>query len=170
MVAKVYFPRLIVPLASVLSGVVDFAVAFVLFAVIVLCYASQGYGVSLGWGMLAVPVLALFALTTAVAVGLWLAALNVRFRDVRYMVPFLTQIWMFLSPVFYPSSLVPERFRALYGLNPLAGVIEGFRWALLGRGDPSWTIMAVSAVVVGLLLTSGLFYFRKVERSFADII
>src|SRR5262249_50088213 len=107
---------------------------------------------------------------TAVAVGLWLAALNVQFRDVRYTVPFLTQIWMFATPVAYPSSLVPAAFRPLYGLNPMAGVVEGFRWALLGRADLPLDLMAVSAAVVLVLLVGGLFYFRRLERTFADVV
>jgi lipopolysaccharide transport system permease protein len=165
LITKVYFPRLLIPLASVLAGLCDFLIAFGLVVVGLLVY-----GVAPGWPLLAVPLLTLFAVVTAMAVGLWLAALNVQFRDVRYTVPFLTQIWMFLTPVAYPSSIVPERWRALYGLNPMAGVVEGFRWALLGRADLPLGLMAVSAVVVLVLLVGGLFYFRRLERTFADVV
>ena len=107
---------------------------------------------------------------TALGVGLWLSALNVQYRDVRYTIPFLTQFWMFLSPVAYPASIVPARFRVLYGLNPMAGVIEGFRWSLLGTDAPDWTLMGVSAVVVALLLIGGMLYFRRMEKTFADVV
>jgi lipopolysaccharide transport system permease protein len=122
------------------------------------------------WNLVAVPLLVLFALATALAVGLWLAALNVQYRDVRYMVPFLTQVWMFATPVAYPSSLIPEDYRPLYGLNPMAGVVEGFRWALLGAGDPPTALLVVSALTVAVLLVGGLYYFRRLERQFADIV
>jgi lipopolysaccharide transport system permease protein len=164
-ITKVYFPRLVVPLASVVSGLADLAVAFVLVLLFLV-----GYGVTPSWNLLAVPLLVLFALATALAVGLWLAALNVQFRDVRYTVPFLTQIWMFLTPVAYPSSLVPEAYRPLYGLNPMAGVVEGFRWALLGQGELPLGLLAVSLGTVLALLVGGLYYFRRLERSFADIV
>jgi lipopolysaccharide transport system permease protein len=171
LITKVYFPRLIVPLASVLSGLVDFAVAFVLLLGLMAYYSlTANYQLPLSWSLLAVPALILFALATALAVGLWMAALNVRYRDVRYTIPFITQFWMFLTPVAYPSSLVPERWRALYGLNPMAGVVEGFRWALLGNGDFHGPLMAVSGGVVILLLAGGLFYFRRLERTFTDVV
>jgi lipopolysaccharide transport system permease protein len=165
LITKVYFPRLIVPLASVLAGLADFLVAFVLVLV-----GMAAYGAAPGWQVLAVPPLTLFALATALAVGLWLAALNVQFRDVRYTVPFLAQIWMVVTPVAYPSSLVPEAYRPLYGLNPMAGVVEGFRWALLGRTELPLELMAVSGAVVALLLAGGLYYFRRLERTFADVV
>jgi lipopolysaccharide transport system permease protein len=165
LISKVYFPRLLIPLASVLAGLCDFLIAFALVVVGLLVY-----GVVPGWQLLAVPLLTLFAVATALAVGLWLAALNVQFRDVRYTVPFLTQIWMFLTPVAYPSSLVPAVYRPLYGLNPMAGVVEGFRWALLGRADLPLGLMAVSVAVVLVLLVGGLFYFRRLERTFADVV
>jgi lipopolysaccharide transport system permease protein len=165
LITKVYFPRLIVPLASVISGVADFAVAFVLVLGMMAWYA-----VAPSWNMLAVPLLVLFALATALAVGLWLAALNVQYRDVKYLIPFLTQIWMFASPVAYPSSLVPEAYRPIYGLNPMAGVIEGFRWALLGLGEPPTALVAVSFLTVAALLVGGMYYFRRLERQFADIV
>ncbi len=165
LITKVYFPRLAVPLASVLSGLVDFAVAFVLVLGLMVWYA-----VPLTWALLAVPLLVLFALAAALAVGLWLAALNVQYRDVRYTIPFLTQMWLFLTPVAYPSSLVPAEWRPLYGLNPMAGVVESFRWALLGTGNVDVALLAVSAAVVVALLAGGLFYFRRLERTFADVV
>jgi lipopolysaccharide transport system permease protein len=164
LITKVYFPRVIIPLSSVCSGLVDFAIAFALLAAM-MAY----YGVAPGWPVLAVPLFVLFAVATALAVGLWLSALNVQYRDFRYTIPFLTQFWLFASPVAYPSSLVPERYRLLYGLNPMAGVVEGFRWALLGSAPPGGMVL-VSAAVVAVLLVGGLFYFRRMERSFADVI
>jgi lipopolysaccharide transport system permease protein len=122
------------------------------------------------WNLLALPLLVGFALVTALAVGLWLSALNVQYRDVRYTLPFLTQFWLFATPIAYPSSLVPERWRALYGLNPMAGVVEGFRWALLGTPHPPVGLMAISAVVVVALFLGGVAYFRRMERTFADTL
>lgn len=116
------------------------------------------------------PAFVLFAVLTALAVGLWLSALNVQYRDVRYTIPFLTQFWMFLTPVAYPASLVPAAYRPLYGLNPMAGVVEGFRWALLGTDAPDWELMAVSAGVVVVLLAGGVLYFRRMEKTFADVV
>jgi lipopolysaccharide transport system permease protein len=170
LITKVYFPRLIVPIASVLSGLVDFAVTFVLVLCFMAYYTWVGTPLPWSWTLLALPALVLFALVTALAVGLWLAALNVQYRDVRYMIGFLAQLWMFASPVAYPSSLVPERLRPLYGLNPMAGVIEGFRWALLGSEAVDWSMLGVSALVVVLLLVGGLYYFRRLERTFADVV
>jgi lipopolysaccharide transport system permease protein len=163
LITKVYFPRLLVPIASVISGLADFAVAFLLVLGMMVIYQ-----VPIGVNLLAVAPLVFFAVMTALTVGLWLSALNVQYRDVRYMVPFLTQIWMFVTPVVYPSSLVPEGWRTLYGLNPLAGVVEGFRWALLGTPEPPLGMMAVSAGTVAVLLVGGLYYFRRLERTFAD--
>jgi lipopolysaccharide transport system permease protein len=165
LITKVYFPRLLVPLASVISGLADFAVAFALVLGMMAWYA-----VPLTWALLAVPLLVVFAVATALAVGVWLAALNVQYRDVKYTIPFLTQIWMFATPVAYPSSLVPEAYRPLYGLNPMAGVVEGFRWALLGQGEPPTALVAVSALTVVALLVGGMYYFRRLERVFADVI
>lgn len=165
LITKVYFPRLIIPVASVLSGLVDFFVTLLL-----LVGMSAWYGVPFTAAMLTVPLWAAFALVTALAFGLWLAALNVQYRDVRYTIPFLLQFWMFVTPVAYPSSLVPEAYRAWYGLNPMAGVVEGFRWALLGTEAPIWSLIGVSALVVAGLLTGGLFYFRRLEKTFADVI
>ena len=165
LITKVYFPRLIVPVAAVLAGVVDAVVAFAL------VLAGMAFlGVTPGVAVVAIPLLAGFAVLSALAVGLWLSALNVQYRDIRYTIPFLTQFWLFASPVMYPASLVPERFRAVYGLNPMAGVIEGFRWALLGTDAPEWRMMGVSAGVVAALLAGGLLYFRRMERTFADLV
>ena len=165
LITKVYFPRLIVPVASVLAGLVDFLVALAL-----LLLLMAGFRVAPGWGILAAPLFGFFAVLTALAVGLWLSALNVQYRDVRYTIPFLTQFWLFVTPVAYPASLVPEPYRPLYGLNPMAGVVVGFRWALLGTDAPDWGLMTVSAGVVAALLAGGLFYFRRMEKTFADVV
>jgi lipopolysaccharide transport system permease protein len=169
-ITKVYFPRLVVPLASVLSGLVDFVVTFVLVLGLMAWYWWKGQPVTLTWAVLAVPLFVLFALAAALAVGLWLSALNVLYRDVRYTIPFLTQLWLFATPVAYPSSLVPAEWRPLYGLNPMAGVVESFRWALLGSGIVDWPMLGVSAGVVFVMLVGGLFYFRRLERTFADVV
>jgi lipopolysaccharide transport system permease protein len=163
-ITKVYFPRLIVPLASVIAGLVDFAIAFGVLAVMMFYY-----GVTPGWAMLTLPLFTLLALMAALAVGLWLSALNVRYRDVRYTIPFLTQFWLFVTPVAYSSSLVPLKWQALYGINPMAGVVNGFRWALLGKTPPG-PILFVSVAATAVLLIGGLYFFRRMERSFADVI
>jgi len=163
LIKKVYFPRLVIPLAAVLSGLVDFAIAFS-----VLLGMMMYYGIALTAKALTLPLFIFFALTTALAMGLWLSALNLKYRDVRYCVPFLIQLWLFATPVLYPSSLVPEPWRALYGLNPLAGVVEGFRWALLGRSGGMGPLMAVSILAVLALLVGGLKYFQRAEKTFAD--
>ena len=163
-ITKVYFPRLIVPLASVIAGLVDFAIAFGVLAAMMFYY-----GVTPGWAMLTLPLFTLLALMAALAVGLWLSALNVRYRDVRYTIPFLTQLWLFVTPVAYSSSLVPLKWQALYGINPMAGVVNGFRWALLGKTPPG-PILFVSVAATAVLLIGGLYFFRRMERSFADII
>ena len=165
LITKVYFPRLIIPLAAVLGGLVDFAVAFA-----VLIGMMLWYGIVPGPAISMLPLFLLFTIATALAVGLWLSALNVEYRDVRYTLPFLTQFWLFVTPVAYPSSLVPERFRALYGLNPMAGVVEGFRWALLGKRQPHAPLMLVSVAAVAVLLVGGLIYFRRMEKTFADVV
>lgn len=164
LVSKVYFPRLIMPAAAVLASLVDFAIAFV-----VLLGMMALFGVAPSAAILTLPLFVLLAATTAVAVSLWLSALNVLFRDVRYTLPFLIQLWLFASPVAYSSELVPEAVRPLYGINPMAGVIDGFRWALVGGPTPG-PLLAVSVFVVLLLLAGGLVYFRRMERSFADIV
>ncbi len=165
MLTKVYFPRLIVPAAAVLSCLVDFAIAF-----LVLLGMMLVYGITPSTAILALPFFVVLAAVTALAVAVWLSALNVLYRDVRYTIPFLVQFWLFVSPVAYPSSLVPESWRVVYGLNPMAGVIEGFRWALLGESDPPGPMLAVSVLVVAALLAGGLLFFRRMERSFADVV
>ena len=165
LLTKVYFPRLVIPLASVLPAVIDFAIAFV-----VLLGMMAYYGIAPTWNVLWLPLFLLWALTTALGTGLWLSAMNVQYRDIRYAVPFLVQFWMFASPVTYPSSLVPEPWRALYGINPMASVIEGFRWALLGTATVPGPMTAVSLAAAVALLLSGAYYFRRVERTFADVV
>ena len=165
LITKVYFPRLVVPIAAVLGGLVDFAIAFV-----VLLLMMAYYGIVPGLAILYLPFFILLAVMTALGVGLWLSALNVQYRDVRYTLNFLTQFWMFITPVAYPSSIVPEKWRALYGLNPMAGVVEGFRWALLGKTEAPGPLLAVSVVAVILILVGGLYYFRRMEETFADIV
>jgi lipopolysaccharide transport system permease protein len=163
-ISKVYFPRLIIPLAAVLAPLIDFAIAFVILILLMAWYHIVP-GAAIVW----LPLLMLLAIATAAAVGVWLSALSVRYRDVRYVVPFGIQIWLFATPVAYPASLVPVRWRAAYGLNPMAGVIEGFRWALVGGPSPGLMTL-VSAVAVVVLLGAGAVYFRKCEGTFADII
>ena len=164
LITKVYFPRLVVPMSAVLGGLVDFAVAFVILLVMMFYY-----GIVPTWAVLTLPAFILLAVMTALGVGLWLSALNVKYRDVRYTINFLIQFWLFATPVAYPSSLVPERWRALYGLNPMAGVVDGFRWALLGKQPPG-AMLAVSVGVVIAILIGGLYYFRRMESNFADIV
>jgi lipopolysaccharide transport system permease protein len=161
---KVYFPRLLMPISGVLSPLVDFAAAFSILIIIMIYY---GFVPTLN--IIFLPLLIIFAVMASLSVGLWLSALNVKYRDFQYTVPFIIQFWLFASPVVYPSTLLPESIRWLYGLNPMAGVIEGFRWALLGTAAPSLMIF-VSLVIVILLLVSGLFYFRRMEQYFADIV
>ena len=165
MISKVYFPRLVIPISSLLSGLLDFAIAFV-----VLIGLMFWYGIVPTVAILWLPAFLLMAVATALGVGLWLGALNVQYRDVGYLVPFLSQIWMYATPVVYPSSLIPERWRLLYGLNPMAGVVEGFRWALLGRGTGPGPMLAVSVLITVVLLISGAYYFRRMEKTFADIV
>jgi lipopolysaccharide transport system permease protein len=165
LLTKVYFPRLVMPIASVLVGTVDFALAFT-----VLLGMMFAFGTFPSINVLWLPLLLLLALGTALGTGLWLAALNVRFRDVHHVVPFLIQVWLFATPVAYPSSLLPSSWRLLYGLNPMVGVVEGFRWALLGTHTRPGAVIVVSAVTVAALLVSGAFFFRRLERTFADVI
>lgn len=164
-ITKVYFSRLALPISSVLSGLVDFGVGFVLF-IFMMIY----YGIRPGIPLLMFPCFLLLAVLTALGVGLWLSAMNAIYRDVRYVVPFLVQFWLFASPVAYSSSLVPEKWRWLYGLNPMAGVIEGFRWSLSGQGTPPGRMVLVSAVIVLFLVASGLIYFQKMETTVADVV
>jgi lipopolysaccharide transport system permease protein len=165
LITKVYFPRLIVPVSAIISGIIDFAIAFVFLLGLMLWFHIVPT-----WGAIALPIFLLLTLITALAVGLWLSALDVRYRDVGHAIPFLIQIWMFLSPVAYPLSVVPEKWRLLYSLNPMVGVIEGFRWALLGKESPDFKVIAVSTAVVVALLVSGLVYFKRIERTFADVV
>lgn len=165
LITKVYFPRLIIPLASVLAGLVDFAISFT-----VLLGLMLYYGVVPTVYVLTIPLFVALAVMAALSVGIWLSALNVEFRDVRYTIPFLTQLWMFVTPLAYASSLIPERWRLVYGLNPMAGVVEGFRWALFGRTAAPGFLLAVSATVVVILLLGGAYYFRRMERTFADVV
>jgi len=165
LIKKVYFPRLAIPLAAVLAGLVDFAIAFV-----VLLGMMFYYGIYPTVAIVTLPLFILFAVATAMAAGLWLSALNVEYRDVRYVIPFLTQFWLFATPVAYPSSLVPEPWRAVYGLNPMAGVVEGFRWAILGKSGGMGSLMLVSVLAVIALLIGGLIYFRRLEKTFADLV
>jgi lipopolysaccharide transport system permease protein len=166
LIKKVYFPRLVIPLASVLSGLVDFALAFAVLLLMMLLYGILPTAV-----ILALPLFVLLALITSLAVGMWLSALNVQFRDVRYVLPFLIQFWLFATPIAYPSSLIEnELVRTLYGINPMAGVVEGFRWALLGSPMPPLPMLLASALTASVALISGLFYFRRMEKSFADIV
>jgi len=165
LITKVYFPRLVVPISAVLGGLADFAIAFVILLGMLFLY-----GIVPGWQIVALPGLVLLAVMTALGVGLWLSALNVQYRDVRYTINFLVQFWLFATPVAYPSSIVPVKWRALYGLNPMVGVVDGFRWALTGRPEFPGVVLLVSVIVVSVLLVSGLYYFRRLEQQFADIV
>lgn len=164
-ITKVYFPRLILPVSAVLSGFPDFLISFSVLIGMMLYYHIVPTA-----NLIFLPLFTLMAIVTALAVGLWTSAANAIYRDVRYVVPFLIQFWLFASPIAYPSSLVPGRWRAFYGLNPMAGVIEGFRWALLGKGEPPGPMLIVSiAVVLGIFL-GGIVYFKRVEGTIADVI
>jgi lipopolysaccharide transport system permease protein len=165
MIKKIYFPRLTLPISTVLAGVVDFVLAFLVLMGMMLFYDLKPT-INVVW----LPAFLLLALVTSLAVALWLSAMNVQFRDVHYTIPFITQAWLFLTPIAYPSSLLPEPWRTLYGLNPMAGVVEGFRWALLGTDTPPGPMTIVSAVVAVVMLVGGAFYFRRMEQSFADVI
>lgn len=162
---KVYFPRLILPFASVIAGLVDFAIAFV-----VLLGMMAYYGTVPGWAVLTIPLFTLITISAALSVGLWLSALNVQYRDIRYTLPFLAQLWLFVTPVAYSSSLVPPQWQVLYGINPMVGVVEGFRWALLGKSLPPGPMLMVSVGATVVLLVGGLFYFRRMEKTYADIV
>jgi lipopolysaccharide transport system permease protein len=164
LIKKVYFPRLILPLSAIGAGTVDFLVAFV-----TLFGMMAYFGFAPSWQVVFLPGFFILAVITSLGVGLWLSALNVQFRDVKYTLGFLTQIWLFATPIAYPSSLVPEQWRALYGVNPMVGVVEGFRWSLLGVGEPPGPMLAVSVLVAGLMLVTGAFYFRRMEKTFSDL-
>lgn len=165
LIKKVYFPRLAIPIACVLSGIVDFAIAFGVLVVMMILF-----GITPTVAVVWLPLLVLLAVSTSLGVGLWLSALNVKFRDVRYVVPFITQVWMFATPIAYPSSLLDEPWRTLYGMNPMAGVVEGFRWALLGTATAPGPMILASAAVSFSLLVGGTYYFRQMEKSFADVV
>jgi lipopolysaccharide transport system permease protein len=165
MIKKIYFPRLIMPISTVFSGLVDFSLAF-----LVLLGMMVAYGILPTVNILWLPLFLLLALVSALAVGLWLCALNVHYRDVKYVVPFITQIWMFATPIVYSSKLLDEKWRIVYGLNPMAGVVEGFRWALLGTDTAPGPMIAVSSLVAVLILVTGAFYFRRMEKTFADVV
>lgn len=165
LITKVYFPRLVIPLAAIMSGTVDFVISF-----LVLLGLMFYYGITPTVAIITLPLFLILALATALGVGLWLSVLNVRYRDVRYTIPFLVQIWLFITPVVYSSTLVPAKWRVLYGLNPMAGVVEGFRWALLGKTNFSLPIVCASSTIVVVLVLGGLYYFRRMEKSFADIV
>jgi lipopolysaccharide transport system permease protein len=164
-ITKVYFPRLILPVSSVLSGLVDFAIAFTVLVIMVFSFGMRP-GLQAVW----LPFFLLLALSTALGVGLWLSALNALYRDVQYVMPFLVQFWMLASPVAYPSSLVPMKWRWLYGLNPMAGVIEGFRWALTGHGKPPGPLLLASAGAVTVILVGGAMFFQRMEGTVADLV
>ncbi len=165
LITKVYFPRLVIPFSAVVAGLVDFVISFVVLLGLMLYYQ-----VPLTWTIITIPLFVLFAIFTALAVSLWLSALNVQYRDVQYVIPFLVQAWMYASPVAYSAGLVPSGiWRIIYGLNPLAGVIQGFRWAMLG-GSPPDQLMAISIIIVFILLVTGLYYFRRMEKTFADVV
>ena len=162
---KVYFPRLAIPIATVLAGVVDFILAFVVLLLLIAYYRITPT-INIVW----TPLFLALAFVTSLGVGLWMSALNVKYRDVRYVVPFLIQIWLFATPVAYPSSLLSQPWRTIYGLNPMVGVVEGFRWALLGTNTAPGLMVAASAVAALLILISGAFYFRYMEKTFADVV
>ncbi|MDM4018454.1 ABC transporter permease [Roseiconus lacunae] len=165
LLTKVYFPRLVLPLAKVGVGLVEFMLQFLVLVGLMVWYRFVP-----GYSILAIPMFVLITIVTALAFGIWLTALNVRYRDIGMAVPFLVQIWMYLCPIAYPISLVPERFQALYSLNPMVGVIEGFRWSLLNSSSPDWSMIGISFLSTFVVLVGGLFYFRRVESTFADVI
>jgi lipopolysaccharide transport system permease protein len=169
LITKVYFPRLVAPIAPILAALVDFALAFAVLLGMMLCF-----GITPGWGIAALPLLALLAVATALSVSLWLSALNALYRDVRHALPFLAQTWMFATPVVYTTESVlagqADWVRLVYGLNPMAGVVEGFRWALLGGAEPPWEPLLSSLFVVSALLVGGAYFFRRMERTVADVV
>jgi lipopolysaccharide transport system permease protein len=165
LVRKIYFPRLIIPVAGVTSPLVDF-----LFGLVILVGVMLWYGIVPGWTMLLLPFWLFITLGLALAIGLWLGPINVRYRDVMHTLPFVTQVWMFATPIVYPLSMIPQKWQALYSINPMVGIIEGFRWSLLGTGQPHMLSIGISLAVITLALIGGSVYFRKMERSFADVI
>jgi lipopolysaccharide transport system permease protein len=165
LISKVYFPRLIIPITSILGGLIDSAIVFGLLIIVMLFF-----GIVPSIAIVTLPLFLLLAIATALGVSLWLSALNVQYRDVGYLVPFIAQFWMYATPVVYPASMIPAQWRLLYGLNPMTGVVEGFRWALFGTGEPPGLMFALSVLMVIILLVSGVFFFKRMEDSFADII
>jgi len=173
MLTKVYFPRLVIPISSVVSGIVDFALAFTILIGMLIYYNSDlggNYDITPNYAVITLPLFLLLAMVTSLGVGLWLSALNVIYRDVNYILPFITQIWLFITPVAYPASMIPEKWQLVYALNPMTGVVEGFRWALLGMEPAPGPMVAVSTVISIIILITGLFYFRRMERTFADLV
>jgi len=173
MITKVYFPRLAIPIASVLGGVVDFAISFIVLILMIVYYnniPASSYHVTITSNVIFLPLFLLLCICTALGAGLWLSALNVIYRDINHMIPFMTQILLFITPIAYSSQMIPEKWQFIYALNPMVGVVEGFRWALLGSGDPPGYLFLISAMVTLVLLVSGLFYFRRMERTFADMV
>ena len=171
MVTKVYFPRLVLPVSSVVSGVVDFLIAFVVLLGIMFYYnRTAGYEFHFSWAWLTLPLFLLLALVTALGMALWLSSLNVRYRDVNYVTPFIVQFLLFLTPVVYSANMIPAKYQWIYSLNPMASVVTGFRWALLGTSTPPDMRLAISALAALVMLIGGLFFFRRMERSFADLI
>ncbi len=165
MLTKVYFPRLVMPVASVLAGLIDMAIVLGLLAALMIFFH-----VTPTLAIVTLPLFLLLALATSLGVSLWLSALNVQYRDVNYLLPFITQFWLYATPVVYPASLIPDKWRVLYGLNPMAGVVEGFRWALFGTNEAPGPMLAVSVAMVLLLLVSGAYFFRRMEKRFADVV
>jgi len=166
LVRKIYYPRLLSPMSAIVSALPDFFLAFIILIGMMIFYGISPNPLTL---LLLIPLL-LLTIITALGIGLWLAALNVEYRDIRYTLPFLVQFWLFITPIAYPSSLIDEPWRTIYGLNPMAGVVEGFRWVLLGSGNPPGLMFLVSTLVAVLVLIGGLFYFRRMERTFGDVI
>jgi lipopolysaccharide transport system permease protein len=171
MITKIYFPRLAMPLATVLSGVVDFGIAFVVLLGMMIYYnvmPGSTYHITIGWEVLTLPLFLLLTIITALGVGLWLSALNVIYRDINYIIPFLTQFWLIITPIAYSPSLISKKWQLLYAINPMVGVVQGFRWALLGTLEAPGPMLAVSTAIALIVLVTGLFYFRRMERTFAD--
>lgn len=166
LIKKVYFPRMIIPISGVLVGLPDFLLSFLVLIGMMIYYQVYPSAAAIIW----LPLFLLLSLITSLGVGLWLSALNVEYRDIRYVVPFLTQLWLFATPIAYPSSLLDEPWRTIYGLNPMVGVVEGFRWALLGTGNPPGLLALASTLVALAILVTGAFYFRRMEKTFSDVV
>ena len=166
-VSKVYFPRLILPLSTLFTGLVNFCISFTVLIGMMIWYRDQ---ITVTWGIVLLPAFLLLAMMTALAVGLWLSSFMVKYRDVGHLLGYIAQVWMYLTPVAYTSTLVPARWRLVYGLNPMAGVVDGFRWALLGRSQPHWGALALGTAVTIVILIGGLYYYRRTERTFVDIV